>query len=456
MDKGCEQVDDCISVETTAKASDHNVLIDPSSQSPSHAGSDEKQTFKPAAWLDALQYIAERCCLPGFIMVVAEKNGGKTSFLSLIDKCIAPTVFVGSVRVDPLADYASLTGQIIAKLGLAETSELNSMDAVIEAVNRLQKHILLIVDDAQFLTDSWIIDTLKGLKAQGDQGYFHLCIANDYSLVSLLHSLVGPNSESFIHSIKLGSLSELETKTYIAQKLTSLCPTISPLSNAQHAQFYKMSGGSLVEINAKIEALLKEHNKTPQYGSKKRLRWVGFATLMTVVFLRGAIVFYQAPPTLQRPVQESPLLANLHTSLSLTVWFNDYLKVIYHTVKDAPQAISFIPAIGDLPPLIEGPLGVLVPISFEKKVLDAPQIIKNGYTIQILASRKLQDINQFIHKHALVDFKIHHLENSKWYILTLGAYKNRENALEAVGKFSQSLMDHKPWIRQISSLKKVG
>lgn len=89
-------------------------------------------------------------------------------------------------------------------------------------------------------------------------------------------------------------------------------------------------------------------------------------------------------------------------------------------------------------------------------------IAKNSgphYTIQLLASHKITDINRFKNSNKLfAGAKVKRFNNDKgsWYILTLGDYANRKDAQAKLNSLSGSVAKLSPWIRNTSGLSSIG
>jgi len=82
---------------------------------------------------------------------------------------------------------------------------------------------------------------------------------------------------------------------------------------------------------------------------------------------------------------------------------------------------------------------------------------ENGYTLQLLGSQKLSDINNYISAHKL-GAKAHYYEtknNGKpWYMLTYGHYATQHEALVALHHLPASLDRHQPWVKSMAVIER--
>jgi DamX protein len=77
-------------------------------------------------------------------------------------------------------------------------------------------------------------------------------------------------------------------------------------------------------------------------------------------------------------------------------------------------------------------------------------------TIQLLASRKQEDIKRFMKTHnlnKLGKIRLTRRDNLDWYVLTIGEYGQLEQAQIEIKKLAPALLQLKPWIRSVTQLK---
>ncbi len=79
------------------------------------------------------------------------------------------------------------------------------------------------------------------------------------------------------------------------------------------------------------------------------------------------------------------------------------------------------------------------------------------YTIQLLASSRENDLQQYTRTHKLQGKATyyHSKTNGKdWYVLVYGLYKSRSEAQSALAKLPENLRAEKPWVKSIASVQK--
>lgn len=93
------------------------------------------------------------------------------------------------------------------------------------------------------------------------------------------------------------------------------------------------------------------------------------------------------------------------------------------------------------------------------KTATASKVIAKNYTIQLLASHNIEDINRFKNSNKLfAQAKVKRFNNDKgnWYILTLGEFTNRKDAQTKLNSLSGAVAKLSPWIRNTSGLSNIG
>ena len=82
-----------------------------------------------------------------------------------------------------------------------------------------------------------------------------------------------------------------------------------------------------------------------------------------------------------------------------------------------------------------------------------------GFTIQLVASHKKSDVDRFKRSSSVyAGTTIRQFTNQKgnWYILTIGEYSTRAEALKKASSLPKSLAKLNPWVRPVSGLKSIG
>ena len=80
-----------------------------------------------------------------------------------------------------------------------------------------------------------------------------------------------------------------------------------------------------------------------------------------------------------------------------------------------------------------------------------------AYTIQLAANKDKNIINDFIKKHNIAKkakIYTYNYNNEQWYAVSLGVYNEPAAAFNVLTKLPQGLKANKPWVRQLSNIKK--
>ena len=81
-----------------------------------------------------------------------------------------------------------------------------------------------------------------------------------------------------------------------------------------------------------------------------------------------------------------------------------------------------------------------------------------GYTIQVISSRKAQSVGAFLQtNHLQNDDYLHYLQKTSkrpWHVVQYGWYKTKEEADAAAAKISGNYSRFKPWVRPMATIKR--
>ncbi|WP_419420417.1 AAA family ATPase [Legionella sp. D16C41] len=216
--------------------------------------------YKPNNWLANINFINHLVLFNDLMIVVmAEQGGGKTSFIQLLQ---------GNL------DLEISTCIIDAKLPLAEAQVLIELEKfcnlvpslkpelsdLVEQVNSIKKHILIIIDNAHHLKENFLKNLLVEVKKY-QHNFFHICLATDFSLNPLLNSLHGDTFKNLIHTIELGPLSKKETRKYLLKKLSLNKGINQSLTEKNLSEFYNLTSGYIARINTHLNHFFNLDNK---------------------------------------------------------------------------------------------------------------------------------------------------------------------------------------------------
>lgn len=213
----------------------------------------ETPPFKPAAWLNKIDFINHLVLLNNvLITVLAEKGGGKSTFAQILKSSLDSGVKTGLINAEAPLNVQQVLSKLYEAFHLRIDAE-QSLSNFVQQVNERKVHVLVIIDNAQLLPDLFIKEALLEIKKQGNTGFFHLCLVSDYSLAASINSLDKDLFDNLIHSIELGGLSESETKTYLLKFLPSPRRLDKTMTDKRLAQFYQLTGGYIGRINTQMQ-----------------------------------------------------------------------------------------------------------------------------------------------------------------------------------------------------------
>ncbi|HIG0327674.1 TPA: SPOR domain-containing protein [Legionella pneumophila] len=465
--------------------------------------------FKPGAWLAKVDFINHLILFNNvLITILSEKEGGKTCFNSLLKSNLNQQIKSVSFKANPPFSSQEIINELARQLHL--NNKDNNIGTLAAQINERKVHVLLIIDDAHHLPESFIKEVMIIIKNQEDFGFFHLCLISDYSIVATLNNLAAEPFNNLIHTIELGALSEAETRTYVLQRAMASRLINRPLTDAQFKQFYHLTKGNLSKINTNLELFLSKCSNKKQNNKATILKGISLATSFTIV--AGLSYFYfdnlyktrnntpKLPdlasvttlPPIKDLIKKTPAQQSAPTQDSVSYiasWEDSSTRQLVHyglpkkqilddfvDEEDSLNTVAIVDKVVVIPKLKAKNISEQVaqaavsqsklpPISHSlqtKSVSEKPSVKKiNGklFTIQLAASHKIEDINRFKNQNKwLSQAKVRHFSNAKgsWYILTVGEYESRNQALLNIKKLPGELAKLNPWIRSVEGLSNIG
>lgn len=465
----------------------------------------QKLLFKPGTWLNKVDFINHLVLFNNvLISVLAEKEGGKTSFVELLelqlDRQIKPICFRANTPCNP----NELTQRICNELHLNMDSKTN-LASVARQINERKVHVLIIIDDAHNLPEDFIKDMLTEIKSQDEFGYFHLCLVSDYSVIATLNDLAVDQFNNLIHTIELGALNETESRTYVLQRAMSKRLINKPLTDAQFKKFYQLTKGNIARINHSLEGYINTLNEKDQMDKALWIKRAGI-TVAASIMAGLAFMYYdpmhridpqsvandrlaQATPTQQQltpEIQPSQIAswqdASVRELLEQNIATTQPLDAI---AKSEPERLALADAVMRKPlPETESVKTTIHErashevdrhdvktntvtssnVAVEKATVQVAtrEIAKAQagiYAIQLVASHNKSDVDRFRATHQLAEkTQIHRFTNNKgsWYVLTYGSFKSTSEAKQELNNLPGALTGLKPWIRDVSKLQRIG
>lgn len=230
-----------------------------------------RSLFKPASWAAKINFINHLILLNNvLITVIAEKEGGKSSFKTLLQTNLDKQIKSLSMTIEPPCNEATIIDALTAQFHLNRTPETD-IASIVAQINERKAHVLLIIDDAQNLPETLVKHILWAIKSQGDFGFFHVCLVSDYSIVASLNQLADSQLNNLIHTIELGPLSESEMRTYVLQRAMTAQLIHKPLAENQLKKFYRYSKGNIANINKNLESYIKQSTKSKAFDINPKI-----------------------------------------------------------------------------------------------------------------------------------------------------------------------------------------
>ncbi|KTD74048.1 SPOR domain-containing protein [Legionella tucsonensis] len=467
--------------------------------------------FKPRSWLAKIDFINHLILFNNvLITILSEKNGGKTSFGTLLQSNLDQQIKSVSMTVKPPCNREDIIQEIASQLHL-NYDENTDISSLVVQINERKAHVLLLIDDAQHLPESLIKEAMLAIKNQESFSFFHLCLISDYSIVATLNNLVASFFDNLVHSIELGSLNENETRTYTLQRAMAAHLISKPLTDAQFKQFYQLTKGDVAKINSNLESFIFKCASQKKKEPRKLIKKLGIAASVAVII--GLIGFYftrnhdfssfhhlvtthpvqdKSTETLvvKQQVQPEVLVSQIpsweDSSTRQLVYAALPKKQVLDDLNDemSGDIVAIIDKVVVIPKLQMKNLAGQEPripesefkrespesdLTRESKTVEIPTAKQNKkeqssssntstplYTIQVAASHNKNDIERFQQNNKLFtqNAKIRHFTNAKgvWYILTVGEFESRTEAQHNITQLPAALAKLHPWVRPVSNL----
>ena len=477
--------------------------------------------IQPQSWFSKVEFIQHLTLFNNVLMLIlSESRQERTHFLSLLNTKLDKEIHQVKINASNDLSLDAIAREISNSTTIkyiADTPFAN----YISQINERKTHVLLIVEQAEILSEPLLKSLLSSVKSQGIHGYFHAVLSSDYSLLEIFHQENYKQFDDLIHSIEVSGLNENELKEYISKALVELnAPSDLKITKAEFELLLKKHDGRISAVNqyllSKIYA--KPAAKKAQYSKSVANLTKFAATAIPLVFAAVAIGYLMPQGQDKNQSTPDPIINPQHESLAVSEPVakvvlkstipsyqdsivtistkkrknqEDMTKEIAKKLNEySKREVEYSPFIVDkvvVSPKDLMPHSVIAkaPSVFESKVVakktkpksiapskkpvskkivkkNSPKVVKSNkraYTIQIMATHDLNQLKQFIRTKGLVDkAQIYHTRSKgqKWYVLAVGHYKNKNEALRALEKLSAKLSKNRPWIRSFRNLSANG
>jgi DamX protein len=246
-----------------------------------------QQVFKPGSWLDKIEYINHLVLVNNILIaILAEPASGKTTFVNLLQSDLDPRIKSQVLRATVSFSQRDFLAQLDAASHLAIDTEINLANLVAD-INERKEPLLIIIDDAQHLPESFLQEALFEIKNQGSKGCFHLCLVADFSLAATLNKLEG----DFIHTLEPGNLTAIETKTYLRSVLPASKKLDKTMTEQGLAKFYDLTKGNIASINAEMTAYFSPASANSDDQYKYLLRGASFLAAAAIALVASSYIW---------------------------------------------------------------------------------------------------------------------------------------------------------------------
>ena len=475
-----------------------------------------KQIFKPSSWLTKIDYINHLVLFNNvMIAILGEQGAGKTTFIDLLQSRLDSNIRSHVMRAIAPFSQDDLLAQLDAVFHLRADTKL-SLASLVNQINERKSHILMIIDDAQHLPDSFLQEVLHELKSQGDHGYFHLCLVSDFSLVTSLNQF----ETSQIHSLELGVLTKSETKTYLLNSLPASAKLEKAMTDKRLEQFYQLTGGNIARINNQMRNYFCAKAASPTEKRKSFIKGISILAFTGAVLMASSYIWQnQFLPSSAREFIEQDLIQPVAEimqplpSLVPVITTPEKIPVLVSELPDINEQLARQPSkipswveaavrqqvqpspkrivdvvledenddslvVRDRVVVIPKTLNVQPAAPIKKLTTSSPVIptkvgqaqlaqakvatnnaTKQQFTIQLMASRSRVDIMSFVKTHPIklgTKIRLTKRDGLDWYVLTLGEFGQVQDAQNAMKNLPMDLAKFKPWIRPVAQLKAFG
>lgn len=128
--------------------------------------------FKPGSWLSKIDFINHLILFNNvLITVLAEKEGGKSSFNTLLQSNLDQQIKSVSITMKPSLKLEDILKDFAHQLNL-DSDENPRLSSLVNQINERKAHVLLLIDDAQNLPESFIKEAMQEIKNQENFSFF--------------------------------------------------------------------------------------------------------------------------------------------------------------------------------------------------------------------------------------------------------------------------------------------
>ena len=450
------------------------------------------------------------------IILTGERGVGKTTFLRKVLRLGYQHYQFCTVRVREDTNFEFIEEKIKQRWELSPANVKSpiidlSIENYVISYLREHPHAVLIIDDAHNL-DSSTLDrllTLKhriGLACPSGMG---LILAGEPPLKVKITELEESNPAcTQTYQIDVRPLNKEQTESYIQHRLTTAgINTDSPFSEDDISQIYDLSAGNVTKINHEAARLLHDesnqqnfHASTSPYPQREKLKprllmkprlpMKPRLLMLAIAIILGLIVFgiYKQNQSQQKQQETISLPQVLpdepHTKdvakpeIGTSVYdYNSDNQTIDGLPKNksddnGTNVEQDVEEIAKQDPLLAESIEQVEKNEETKpatKVSSEPEPLKahaygegwlknldpTHYTLQVIATKDINQLKLLIKSEKLIDgYAVFSkpVNDTSYYVLVVGEFDTRQEAMDASKQLSQTLRKNKPWPVPISKI----
>ena len=191
------------------------------------------------------------------LTVIGDAGVGRHLFFEQFRTKISMHIEECAIKADPYFDQNALLDTLLEAYGFTGVGGVgrdfsDKATSLLSNIERSEKALILIIDDAHTLSESMIDALLFFVKAQPtDNALLHIVLFGDAMLQSKLSMLEQSiDSDSFMHTVELELFSLEDTERYLRYKIHQVAPEgVFPFSNQEVLEIYKLSEGQIEQID---------------------------------------------------------------------------------------------------------------------------------------------------------------------------------------------------------------
>lgn len=433
--------------------------------------------YKPNSWQEKIELIHTAVLekKTRIFAVIGESNAGKSTFSQFLYASSQEPIQCCKMSVSPLFSEEELLTQISEQL---KSPPMPSLTEFIQQCTTQQQPVLLIIDNAHYLTQTFLQKLITTMHYSSEPSYFHLCLVANPTVLSTIALLDQDIFKNPVEMIQLKDLEETEACEYIRYRLYA---QLGELTEMRVKQFYELTDGSIMGINTQLKSFFNLTMASPLQTTKRVKMMVGYSALafctlgaIGLAFLMQShqdfsslIVHKITVPA----IIEKPLLSNI-PSMNVAVVRQIMQPALLKKAElqmeddnDAPVNQVVMDKVLVIPKVIQQkhiPQKVVMTPKHPVHVAVKSNLIsssKGYYTIQVLASKNQADLHRFAQKYQLQkNMSIFQSQKNgqHWYVLTLGSYPKHQSAVNAIKTLPSAITKLNPWIRPFADLKALG